>query len=86
MIGSSQIRPLMAAIFAAAAIVALSAGCSSLPFAKSIFSGDVAGKRRQREQEVIRDFESRRDQAAYEAALARWEQNDPKGCREGVES
>ena len=76
----------IAPIFIAAVILALSAGCASLPFAKSILNGDVAEKRRQREQEIVRNFESHRDQAAYEAALARWEQNDPKGCREGLDA
>jgi tetratricopeptide (TPR) repeat protein len=86
MIHSSQIWTRVASIFAATAILTLSAGCSALPFAKSILSGDAAGKHHQREQEIIRSFESRRDQAAYEAALARWEQNDAKGCREGLEA
>ena len=72
-------------IFVAAVFLALSTGCASLPIAKSLFGGGVAEKRQRRDEEVIRNFETHRDQAAYEAALARWEQNDSKGCREGLD-
>ena len=63
----------------------MTTGCASLPYTKSLFGGDVAQKRLRRNEEVIRSFETHRDQAAYEAAIARWEQNDSKGCREGLD-
>jgi tetratricopeptide (TPR) repeat protein len=78
-------RKLTAPIFVAAVILALSTGCASLPFAKSLLGGGVAEKRHRRDAEIVRSFEAHRDQAAYEAALARWEQNDSKGCREGLD-
>jgi tetratricopeptide (TPR) repeat protein len=68
-----------------AVMLALSTGCASLSIAKSLFGDGGAAKRQRRNEEVIRNFETHRDQAAYEAALARWEQNDSKGCREALE-
>jgi tetratricopeptide (TPR) repeat protein len=72
-------------IFVAAVILALSTGCASMPIAKSLFGDGGAEKRQRRNEEVVRNFDRHRDQAAYEAALARWEQNDSKGCREGLD-
>ncbi|MGD0516075.1 MAG: tetratricopeptide repeat protein [Thermoguttaceae bacterium] len=74
-----------ARIFAAAVIVVLTAGCAGFPSAKSLLVSDVAEKRHRRNEEVIRNYEAHRDQAAYEAALEQWDQNDSKGCREGLE-
>jgi tetratricopeptide (TPR) repeat protein len=83
---SVQMREkLPALIFVTAVMLALSTGCSSLPIAKSLLGDGGAKKRQRRNEEVIRNFEAHRDQAAYEAALARWEQNDSKGCREGLD-
>jgi tetratricopeptide (TPR) repeat protein len=78
-------KKLPALIFVTAIMLALSTGCSSLPIAKSLLGDGGAKKRQRRNEEVIRNFEAHRDQAAYEAALARWEQNDSKGCREGLD-
>ena len=77
-------KKLPALVLVTAVILALTAGCAGLPLAKSILGNDIAEKRRQRNKEAIRDFETHRDQAVYEAALARWEQNDSKGCREDL--
>ncbi len=83
---SDQMRAKLAILICVAGfILALSTGCASLPIAKSLFGDGGAEKRQRRNADVIRDFETHRDQAAYEAALARWEQNDSKGCREGLD-
>ncbi|MGD0653982.1 MAG: tetratricopeptide repeat protein [Thermoguttaceae bacterium] len=78
-------KNLPAGIFATAVILALTAGCAGFPIAKSLLGGNDTEKRHRRNEEIIRNFEAHRDQAAYEAALTRWEQNDSKGCREGLE-
>ena len=76
---------LITLVLSTAIIVALTGGCASLPAAKSLLKNEYSEKRRQRNEEVVRSFEASRDQTAYEAALARWEQNDSKGCRESLE-
>ncbi len=35
-------------------------------------------------EEIVRDFEKKRDQMQFEAALARWKEHDPQGCREAI--
>ncbi len=76
---------LITCLFPAAAILLLSSGCASFPGTKELWSSDFAEKRRERNEEAIRSFENNRDQAQYQAALARWEENDLKGCRETLE-
>ncbi|MGD0383813.1 MAG: tetratricopeptide repeat protein [Thermoguttaceae bacterium] len=78
-------KNLPAGIFATAVILALTAGCAGFPIAKSLLGGNDTEKRHRRNEEIVRNFEAHRDQAAYEAALTRWEHNDSKGCREGLE-
>ena len=68
-----------------AVMLALTTGCASLPLPNRYLATSSAKNGSSAMQEVIRNFESHRDQAAYEAALARWEQNDSKGCREGLD-
>ena len=42
---------------------------------------DIAKDREAREQEVVRQFEIRRNEAEYQAALSRWHAGDSIGCR-----
>lgn len=60
-------------------------GCTALPGSESAVAS-IRGESRQRRAEIIREFEERRDTANYQAALARWRQNDPAGCAEALES
>jgi tetratricopeptide (TPR) repeat protein len=84
---SFQMREKLPALFFVTTVfIALSTGCASLSITKSLLGGGGAKKRQLRNEEVVRNFEMHRDQAAYEAALARWEQNDSKGCREGLDT
>jgi tetratricopeptide (TPR) repeat protein len=78
-------KKLSAFVFVTAVIIAVTSGCASLPSAKSFFTSEHAEKRRRRNEEIVQNFETHRDQAAYEAAKARWEQNDSKGCREALD-
>ena len=43
---------------------------------------DIAPQREERKQEVVEDFEQRRDESQYQAALAAWERGDTRGCEE----
>jgi tetratricopeptide (TPR) repeat protein len=87
MMYSIQWRKRISALISAAAIIlVLTPGCAGLSSAKSLLVSDAAQKRQKRNEALIKNFESHRDQAAYEAALSRWEQNDSKGCREGLEA
>ena len=42
---------------------------------------DIAKRRETREQEAFRQFEIRRNEAEYQAALSRWNAGDAIGCR-----
>lgn len=83
-----QLRQL--ARLAIALLLGLTTGCAALnlPQLKQEGQPDAQKKGRQQEPipaerkaEVLRDFEARRDQAEYQAALSRWNQGDNAGCR-----
>lgn len=71
-------------------LIALSAiiaapGCASTvvqPAAKTV---DVAPHRKQRKDEVIAQFETRRNDAQYKAAVQSWERGDKAGCHIALE-
>jgi len=44
----------------------------------------LSDKREQRLREVAADFDRRRDEAQYQAALNRWREDDATGCREAL--
>ncbi len=46
---------------------------------------DVAGRRKERIEEAAGDFETKRDFAEFQAAMARYQQNDVDGCREALQ-
>lgn len=54
-------------------------GCASLP-AKSPVSEDIAEQRKSRQQKVVAEFATRRDEAQLKAAMARWTEGDEEGC------
>lgn len=60
----------------------ISTGCASTMISSQPL--DVAPKREQRKEEVIEQFESRRNQAQYDAALQSWERGDQRGCRDAL--
>ena len=64
-------------------LLVLAVGCSSLSVSDPSGEG-ISEKRQQRTEEAVRSFESSRDSAQYQAALACWNQHDVKGCEEGL--
>ena len=60
------------------------AGCASMQM-PSFSSGDIAQQRRQREEDIVREFEARRDFAEYQAAVSCWNQRDLEGCRQRLQ-
>ena len=65
-------------------LLALAAGCASVPLPKAVTADPPPI--RKRNEENVRQFEQQRDRAEYEAAKARWlQQHDVQGCREGLE-
>ena len=71
----------------AAAILALSlAGCQGATWPRHVAAHvptapDVSATRQRRQEGVLRGFEQRRQQAQYQAALSRWQQQDTEECR-----
>ena len=70
----------------AACLLALTAalsvgGCAGLKVLPPPIE-DIAPQREERKQEVVEDFEQRRDESQYQAALAAWERGDTRGCEE----
>src|SRR5204863_8512400 len=59
-------------------------GCASLE--RSMTSKeDVEAAQENRRKDAVRVFEEKRDHAQLQAALARWQSGDVKGCREQLE-
>lgn len=56
------------------ALLLVASGCAGWP--KRMDSRGQAPYREQRAEDVIRDFEQRRDEAQYQAAIDRWRQGD----------
>lgn len=69
-----------------ALLLSCAPGCSGLrnsrPPLDVLSSEGITDKRKQRNEEVVRQFESKRDFAEFEAARARWLRDDSKGCEE----
>lgn len=66
------------------ALLGLAAGCKGLPTLGPP-DQDLTQKRRQRTEEAAREFEAKRDLAELQAALARWDQGDVKGCEHALQ-
>jgi len=73
-----------------ALLLSCAPGCSGLrnscPPLDALSSEGITEERKQRNAEVVRQFESKRDFAEFEAARARWERDDSKGCEELLEN
>lgn len=79
-------RTVVGGVLLMAALTTLAAGCSSAPFSKKVTDTFGESEQRKRSREITQHFEQQRDLAEFEAARARWEQqNDVKGCRETLE-
>ena len=75
--------PMVAALFP---LLALSVGCAGMPMPKTMTQGSIEPQLKKRNEEATRSFEQQRDLAEFEAAHARWEQqNDRQGCCEGLQ-
>ncbi len=75
-----MIRP---AFVLALACVPLFIGCASDVMQQN--TADVAPQRQKRKQEVIAQFEGRRNGAQYQAAMQCWERGDNAGCQSNLE-
>jgi tetratricopeptide (TPR) repeat protein len=65
-------------------LVLLAAGCASTTVWNPT-AGGFHDQRKQRDDEVARRFTSQRDNAEFQAALERWNQQDIEGCREQLQ-
>lgn len=66
-------------------LLACPAGCASFPHSKDS-TAVKAETREERKAAVVENFERRRDQTQYQAALSRWNQGDPTGCEKMLEA
>lgn len=64
-----------------AALALLASGCTNLNIAKSKLQ-DVAPEREDRQKRFVENFENRRDESQYRAALSAWERGDARACEE----
>jgi tetratricopeptide (TPR) repeat protein len=72
-------------VLAAASSLAIAgAGCAGLRKSDSVAT-DVAPQKVERREEVVRQFESARDQAQYQAAANFLRQGNNKACRQSIE-
>lgn len=60
-------------------------GCTAIPGSESAVA-NVSTDSRQRRDEIVRDFEQRRDEANYQAALNRYRTDDWEACEEALAS
>lgn len=65
-------------------LLVLTVGCASLDLPDPPVE-DVAEKRQARTEEAVQEFEKQRDFAEFQAALARYQRDDVKGCEEGLQ-
>jgi tetratricopeptide (TPR) repeat protein len=64
-------------------LLALAAGCTALDLHKPPVA-DVAEQRQRRTDEALREFQSQRDLAEFQAASADWARGDARACKEGL--
>jgi Tfp pilus assembly protein PilF len=65
------------------ATLALAAGCAGLRLPAGPIQ-DVSVAMRQRKEKAVLEFEQKRDNAEFQAALGRWRHGDVAGCRESL--
>jgi len=63
------------------AVLMLTAGCATLDVPNPLVA-DVTLKRQERNEQVVREFESTRDLAELQSALEHWNQGDAEACEE----
>jgi tetratricopeptide (TPR) repeat protein len=68
-------------VFWAGSLAVCVAGCAGLPVPDEP-GQDLTEKREQRQEEVVSQFEAKREFAEFQAAVARWNQHDLAGCEE----
>ncbi len=56
-------------------------GCANLDIARPKLK-DIAPEREDRQKHFLKDFESRRDESQYRAALSAWERGDTRACED----
>lgn len=60
------------------------AGCASLEVPYPL-PDDIGQKRRQRTEDALREFESKRDFAQFQAALTHWDRGDVEACEQTLQ-
>jgi Flp pilus assembly protein TadD len=66
------------------AVLALTAGCAGLDVPDPPVA-DITQKRQERSEQALREFETKRDLAELESALADWNQGDLAACKETLQ-
>lgn len=69
-------------------LLAALTGCSTVrPTCNTDSNAEQAAsqKPKQRQSEAVREFEQKRNDAEFQAALSRWQEPDAKGCREQLQ-
>ncbi len=77
---SRRLLPLGLGLFWVAAAI----GCTAIPGSESAVAA-ISKDSRQRRAELVREFEERRDEANYQAALNRHRAGDFDGCEQGLQ-
>src|SRR3954454_977723 len=74
----------LAALMATTIAISALTGCAGwLPFKSAISrnkADDVGPARKDRKDEIARDFDKKRDDTQFEAAASSWERGDPESC------
>jgi tetratricopeptide (TPR) repeat protein len=65
-------------------LVVCTTGCAALQL-PGAGTPDIEAESTERKAQVAQEFEQKRDQAQYQAAVARFQQNDTQGCRQMLE-
>src|SRR3954471_10826378 len=84
----SRIRPTLScgllSLVATSVAVSSLTGCAGwLPFKSAISRNkaeDVGPTRKDRKEEIARDFDKKRDDTQFDAAASSWERGDPESC------
>ena len=69
-----------------AGVMLLGSGCAGIPFKNPLpVAEDVHAKKEKRREEIVKEYEEKRSQALYQAAITRLHQGDDAGCRQAVQ-
>ena len=61
----------------------VASGCAGVPKMTAVAS-DVGKDRQERKQEIVRDYEMRRNEVQYQAAVSKMQQGDTQGARRDI--